>query len=238
MVTMAEPPLSLLLVDDDLELCALMTEIFKRENLSVKAVHNGAAGLAAAREGNFDLVILDVMLPMLDGFEVLRQLRQDSELPVIMLTARTASADRISGLDLGADDYVPKPFEPQELAARIRAILRRAGKQATSRGEVLDAPPVKLDTGQRKVWASSGEVELTTVEFDILEMLVRSAGRVVSRTALIEMLYGRQPTMFDRSIDVHICHLRKKLESPQILIRTIRGTGYQFCVGRPERVSV
>ena len=236
MVSMAEPPLSLLLVDDDLELCALMTEIFKRENLSVKAVHDGAAGLAAAREGNFDLVILDVMLPMLDGFEVLRQLRQDSELPVIMLTARTASADRVSGLDLGADDYVPKPFEPQELAARIRAILRRAGKQATGRGEVLEVPPVKIDTGQRKVWASSGEVELTTVEFDILEMLLRSAGRVVSRTELIEMLYGRQPTMFDRSIDVHICHLRKKLESPQILIRTIRGTGYQFCAGRPERV--
>ena len=215
----------------------MMTEIFKRENLSVRAVHDGAAGLAAAREGDFDLIILDVMLPLLDGFEVLRQLRQDSELPVIMLTARTASADRISGLDLGADDYVPKPFEPQELAARIRAILRRAGKHATSRGEVLEVPPVKIDTGQRKAWASSGEVELTTVEFDILELLLRSAGRVVSRAELIEMLYGRQPTMFDRSIDVHICHLRKKLESPQILIRTIRGTGYQFCAGRPEPVN-
>ena len=235
---MAESRLSLLLVDDDLELCALMTEIFERQNLSVKAVHDGVAGLAAARDGNFDLVILDVMLPVLDGFEVLRQLRVDSELPVIMLTARTACSDRISGLDLGADDYVPKPFEPQELAARIRAILRRARQQTTGRGDVLEVTPVKMDTGQRKVWASGNEIELTTVEFDILELLLRSAGRVVSRVELIDMLYGRQPTMFDRSIDVHICHLRKKLESAQILIRTIRGTGYQFCAGRPERVEV
>lgn len=235
---MLERPPSVLLVDDDLELCALMKEIFRRQDVILHAVHDGAAGLAAAREGKFDLVILDVMLPVLDGFEVLRQLRQDSELPVILLTARTASSDRILGLDLGADDYVPKPFEPQELAARIRAILRRARKQSIPKGEIIELPPVKLDTAQRKVWSAGVEVELTSLEFDLLEFLMRSAGRVVSRVEIIDKLHGRQPGLYDRSIDVHICHIRKKLNSPGLLIRAIRGTGYQFCAAVPERMRV
>jgi two-component system response regulator CpxR len=157
-----------------------------------------------------------------------------------MLTARTACSDRILGLDLGlgADDYVPKPFEPQELAARIRAILRRARKHSTGRGEIIELPPVKLDTAQRKVWSASVEIELTSLEFDMLEFLMRSAGRVVSRAEIIDKLHRRQPGLFDRSIDVHICHIRKKVDSPGLLIRAIRGTGYQLCAALAEHARI
>jgi DNA-binding response OmpR family regulator len=220
---------SVLLIDDDVELCGLMKEILGAQNLLLEAVHDGASGVTAVRNGNFDLVILDIMLPNIDGFEVLRLLRQESEIPVIMLTARTASSDRISGLELGADDYLPKPFEPRELYARIRGILRRAKQQVTSRGETIEMAPVKLDVSQRRVWNGDAEIALTTVEFDILHLLIQNAGRVVSRTDLIAKLYGREPSGFDRSVEVHICHLRQKLESPSPLIRTIRGAGYQFC---------
>ncbi|MEO8026730.1 MAG: response regulator transcription factor [Bryobacteraceae bacterium] len=224
---------SLLLIDDDTELCDLMTEILTAQKLSLTVANDGATGLAAARDGNFDLVILDVMLPRIDGFDVLRRLRESSEVPVIMLTARTASADRISGLELGADDYLPKPFDPRELYARICAILRRS-RPARPDGGILTVPPVKIDIEQRRVWNGSAEVDLTTVEFDILAVLLRSAGRIVQRAELVRKLYGRQLSGFDRSIDVHICHLRQKLDSEVPLIRTIRGSGYQFCTRRPE----
>jgi two-component system response regulator CpxR len=230
--------LSILLIDDDLELCALLSEILENEGFAVASAHDGPAGLAMAGEGTFDLAIVDVMMPMMDGFDVLRQLRADSELPVIMLTARTASTDRILGLDLGADDYVPKPFEPQELAARIRAILRRARWQEPGRPDIIEVPPVRLDTALRKVWTDGAEVELTSLEFDILAFLMRSAGRVITRAALIEKLHGRHLGFPDRSIDVHISHLRKKLNSAGLLIRAIRGAGYQFCAGRREGADV
>ena len=238
MKEMAEETLSILLVDDDVELCGLMRDILRPHRVELEAVHDGASGLTAARNGNYDLAILDVMLPTMDGFEILRQLRRDSELPVIMLTSRTASFDRIAGLELGADDYLPKPFEAGELSARIRAVLRRARKHAGTRGEIIEVFPVRIDTAQRRVWREKTEIELTSIEFEVLTLLMRSAGRVVTRAALIDKLYGREPSGYDTSIEVHICHLRKKLESGTQFIRTIRGSGYQFCVAPGKHVRV
>ena len=222
----------ILLVDDDAELCALMSEFLKREGFTVSFEHEGHRGLEKALQPGVELVVLDVMLPGLDGFEILRRLRQQSKVPVIMLTARGEDVDRIVGLELGADDYLPKPFNPRELAARIRAILRRY----EPRPAALEGPPatrlevngVALDPGSRQVFAGGKAIELTTFEFDILEMLMRAAGRVLSRDALMENFYNRKATPFDRSIDMHISHLRKKLDRGDELIKTIRGVGYQF----------
>jgi len=222
----------ILLVDDDAELCGLMSEFLKREGFAVTFEHEGHRGLEKALQPGVDLVVLDVMLPGLDGFEILRRLRQQSKVPVIMLTARGEDVDRIVGLELGADDYLPKPFNPRELAARIRAILRRyeprpTAAEGTPPGR-LEVNGVALDPGSRQVFAGGKPVELTTFEFDILEMLMRNAGRVLSRDALMENFYNRKATPFDRSIDMHISHLRKKLDRGEALIKTIRGVGYQF----------
>ena len=205
-----------------------MTEFLKREGFTVECELEGQKGLERAASGAVDLVVLDVMLPGMDGFEILRRLRQRSKVPVIMLTARGEDVDRIIGLELGADDYLPKPFNPRELAARIRAILRRYEPRPAVSGGRLEVNGVTLDTGTREVAAHGKAVELTTFEFDILEMLMRSAGRVLSRDALMENFYSRKATPFDRSIDMHISHLRKKLEHGDALIKTIRGVGYQF----------
>src|SRR4051812_32332132 len=170
------------------------------------------------------------MLPGIDGFEILRRLRDKSRVPVLMLTARGEDVDRIVGLELGADDYLAKPFNPRELAARIRAILRRYEPRAQPAGPGrIESNGIVLDPGTREVTANGKRIELTTFEFDILEMLIRSAGRVLSRDALMENFYNRKATPFDRSIDMHISHLRKKLENGDDLIKTIRGVGYQFC---------
>ena len=219
----------ILLIDDDAELCTLLSEFLKREGFSVDCQHQGSAGLAKALAGGADLVVLDVMLPGMDGFEILRRLREQSKVPVIMLTARGEDVDRIVGLELGADDYLPKPFNPRELAARIRAILRRYEKRPPAVSGRLEVNGVTLDPGSREVLAHGKHVELTTFEFDILEMLMHSAGRVLSRDALMENFYNRKATPYDRSIDMHISHLRKKLEQGTTLIKTIRGVGYQFC---------
>ncbi len=218
-----------LLVDDDAELCSLLSQFLQREGFTVECEHEGTGGLEHAGRPGVDLVVLDVMLPGLDGFEILRRLRQTSKVPVIMLTARGEDVDRIVGLELGADDYLPKPFNPRELAARIRAILRRYEPRPAAAGGRLEVNGVTLDPGTREAWAAGRRVELTTFEFDILEMLMRSAGRVLSRDALMENFYNRKATPFDRSIDMHISHLRKKLEHGETLIKTIRGVGYQFC---------
>lgn len=215
------------MIDDDAELCALLGEYLKREGFIVECRHDGRSGLERAVEGVFDLVVLDVMLPELDGFEVLRRLRAKSRLPVLMLTARGEDVDRIVGLELGADDYLPKPFNPRELTARIRAILRRAQSAASKQGKI-EVNGVVLDPGARSVEVDGRPVELTTFEFDILELLMRAAGRVLSRDALMEHLYNRKATPFDRSIDMHVSHLRKKLETTRPLIKTVRGVGYQF----------
>jgi DNA-binding response OmpR family regulator len=218
----------ILLIEDDTDLCALMRDYFARFEFQVEAIHDGRAGLARALDGAFDLIVLDVMLPALDGFEVLRQLRKRSATPVIMLTARTARPDRLTGLNAGADDYLPKPFDPEELLARMRAVLRRAGA-ANLAPQMVEAGDVRLNPQTREAWYASEPLDVTMLEFDILDVLVRSAGRVVSRDELTAALYQRKSTPYERSLDVHISHLRKKLERQnRSLIQTIRGVGYQF----------
>jgi two-component system, OmpR family, response regulator CpxR len=217
---------STLIIDDDSELCALLEEFLRREGMTVTCENDGTRGLERALAGNFDLIVLDLMLPGLDGFQVLKRLRVQSRAPVLMLTARGEEVDRIVGLELGADDYLPKPFNPRELLARIRAILRRV--QVRNRGRI-EVNGVVVDPGTREVTCDGRPVEITTLEFDILETLVRSAGNVVSRDALMESMYNRKATPFDRSIDMHVSHLRRKLETRRTLIKTVRGIGYQFC---------
>ncbi len=215
----------ILIVDDDAELCGLLHEYLGGQGYEVRVANSGTQGLEAALDPAVDLVVLDVMLPGLDGFEVLRRLRQQSQVPVIMLTARGEDVDRIVGLELGADDYLPKPFNPRELVARIRAILRR-GELRAGQGKVR-VQDVELDPGSRTVTRNGARVDVTTIEFDILQQLLRAAGRVLSRDQLMEALYDRPAGAFDRSIDMHISHLRRKLGDPD-LIKTVRGVGYVF----------
>ena len=222
--------MKVLIIDDDAELCALLKEFLEREGFEVFFAHDGAQGLERIAAGGLDLVVLDLMLPGMDGFDLLRELRVSSRMPVLMLTARGADEDRIVGLELGADDYLAKPFNPRELVARIRAILRRVVRP---RGRV-EVNGVVLDPGTREVFCDQRAVDITTLEFDILEMLLRSAGRVVSRDALMESMYNRKATPYDRSIDMHVSHLRRKLETTRRLIKTIRGVGYQFCLSSEE----
>jgi DNA-binding response OmpR family regulator len=223
----------LLVVDDDSELCALLGEFLSREGFEVDFENDGRKGLDRALKNEHDLVVLDVMLPSLDGFEILKRLRQHSRVPVLMLTARGEDVDRIVGLELGADDYLSKPFNPRELVARIRAILRRIESKPAV-GRPIEVNGVLLDPRTREVWCDGKPVQTTTLEFDILEILMRQAGRVVSRDMLMESLYNRKATPFDRSIDMHVSHLRKKLESGNERIKTIRGSGYQFSTGSDE----
>src|SRR5207244_4383971 len=172
--------------------------------------------------------------PGLDGFEILHQLRRRSPVPVIMLTARIAQADRIAGLEAGADDYLPKPFGPEELLARIRAVLQRA-RQMPASPEQVEINGVRLNPATREVWRGAARVDVTSAEFDVLDVLMRSAGRVVSRDQLAAVLYQREATPFERSVDVHVSHLRKKLEmKDRELIRTVRGVGYLFCAETEE----
>lgn len=217
----------LLIIDDDTELCSLLKEFLEREEYTVQCVNEGREGLEQAQQGSYDLIILDVMLPGLDGFEILKRLRTASRVPVLMLTARGEDVDRIVGLELGADDYLPKPFNPRELVARVKAILRRT-ETKSNRGRV-EVNGVSLDPGTRAVISDGKPVDVTTLEFDILEQLMRNAGNVVSRDGLMESLYNRKATPFDRSIDMHVSHLRRKLEGSRPVIKTIRGVGYQFC---------
>lgn len=219
----------ILLIDDDVELCSLLDELFRREGFSTEMAHDGEQGLACALSGRFDLIVLDAMLPRLDGFELLRRLRRSSLTPVIMLTARSEDVDRIVGLELGADDYLTKPFNPRELTARVRAILRRMEPRPAGESRRLEINGVTLDPGSRTVLKNGAKVEVTTLEFEILEILMRAAGRVLSRDELMENLYNRKATPFDRSIDMHVSHLRKKLETDRTLFKTVRGVGYQFC---------
>jgi two-component system response regulator CpxR len=225
-----------LLIDDDMELCELMREYFAARGMAVEAIHDGRIGLARALNGGHDVILLDVMLPGLEGFEVLRQVRRRSPVPIIMLTARTAREDRVAGLDAGADDYLPKPFEPEELVARIRAVLRRTGRAGFVPAESLEVNGVRLVPGTREVWCEGNRLEITTTEFDILDLMLRSAGRIVSRSEMAAAIYRRPVSAKDRSLDVHVSHLRKKLGPLGGLIRTIRGVGYLFCaeVGEPQ----
>lgn len=218
----------MLLIEDDVDLCALMTDFFEQHGFRLESAHDGPTGLARAIEGGFDIILLDVMIPVLDGFEVLRALRQRSATPVIMLTARTQREDRISGLDLGADDYLPKPFEPGELLARIRAVLRRSG-HTEQREDKLVRGSLTVDPALRRAYLDDEAVDLTSLEFDVLLLLARAAGRIVSRDEITAALYQREATPFERSLDVHISHLRKKLsQGGDTPIRTVRGVGYML----------
>jgi DNA-binding response OmpR family regulator len=226
-----------LLIDDDVELCELVSEYLVGEGFTVDVVHNGDGGLLRAREEKHDLVILDVMLPGLTGFEVLRKLRETSAVPVLMLTARGEDVDRIVGLEMGADDYLAKPFNPRELAARMRAILRRASSEPEM-GDRIGVDDVVVDLGTRCVRVGAEEVPLTGVEFSLLEVLVRSAGNVVSRDDLSRAALFRRANSFDRSLDVHISNLRRKLGPTAAggeRIKTVRGVGYQYVRMTEER---
>lgn len=219
---------SVLLIEDDIELAALMTDFFVQNGFRIEVIHDLRKGLFRSLESQADIIILDVMLPSMNGFEVFRQLRKMSATPVILLTARTRKEDRITGLDIGADDYLPKPFEPEELLGRIRAILRRVGKEGL-RPEIVESGGLTLNPVTREVQLAGKPIEITGVEFDILELLVRSAGRIVSRDDLAAVLYQRDATPYERSLDVHISHVRRKLEaSGRHLIRTVRSEGYVF----------
>jgi DNA-binding response OmpR family regulator len=217
----------LLIVDDDTELCALLTERLAEEGFVLHAVHDGREGLERAGSGGYSLVILDVMLPQMGGMEVLRELRTRSSVPVLMLTARGEDIDRIIGLEVGADDYLPKPFNPRELVARIKAILRRFDERRAG-PNTFTAGDITIDIALREAWAAGKLVQLTTVEFALLEALVRNAGRVLTRDDLTDVALGRKLGVFDRTIDVHISNLRKKLDTHSGVerIKTIRGSGY------------
>jgi two-component system response regulator CpxR len=219
----------ILVIEDDADLGLLMRDYFAQYQFEVETVHDGRAGLARALEGEHDLILLDVMLPVLNGFEVLRQLRKRRTTPVIILTARTEQPDRIAGLNAGADDYLPKPFGPEELLARIRAVLRRSGHVDAACAQAVEIGGLSLDPRAREVRAGGRLLEVTAIEFDILELLMRSAGRTVTRDELSAVLHQRRSTPYERSLDVHVSHLRKKLEGAGgCSIRTVRGAGYQF----------
>jgi DNA-binding response OmpR family regulator len=220
-----------LLVDDDRELCLMLCEYLAAEHFEVKSVHDGGDALAELQSNEFEILILDVMLPNVGGFDVLRKLGASYPTPILMLTARGDDVDRIVGLELGADDYLSKPFNPRELVARIRAILRRANHKGT-RGNLPDeltVGPITLNAGTRQVHMAARLVALTGAEFRVLELLMRSAGQVISRESMTELALGRKLTAYDRSIDTHISNLRRKLDleagrNPEI--KNVRGSGY------------
>lgn len=219
---------SVLLIDDDAELCSMMKEFFLQNGYQLDCAYNGRDGLARAVKNTYDLIVLDVMLPLLNGFTVLQQLRRRKQVPVIMLTARVHRQDRIAGLNAGADDYLPKPFDPDELLARIRAVLRRAGRLEFGDDSTKTFGDIRVNVQTREVWTGGRIIDLTALEFDILELLIRSAGRIVSRDEITASLMEREATPYDRALDVHISHLRLKLGRGNTMIRTVRGVGYVF----------
>ncbi|HJZ79329.1 MAG TPA: response regulator transcription factor [Pyrinomonadaceae bacterium] len=228
----------ILIVDDDVELCSLIAQFLKPEGFEIEAKHDGAQAVERALTGEHELIVLDVMLPGMNGFEVLRRVRAKSRLPVLMLTARGEDVDRIIGLEIGADDYLPKPFNPRELVARIRAILRRASpgtdqEPATPPRIKLVIGDVELDGGARLVRRDGKDVNLTTVEFDLLRTLMELAGRAVTREELTESVLGRGFSTLDRSIDTHVSNLRRKLglnHHGAERIKTVRSVGYLYAL--------
>jgi two-component system response regulator CpxR len=224
-----------LVIDDDEELCDLVSEYLTVEGFETTAVHDGETGLKEALSGEYDLAILDVMMPKLNGFDVLRNLRERSGLPVMMLTARGDDMERIVGLEIGADDYLPKPFNPRELVARLRAILRRAATDDTEHplAEKITVDDLELSSSSRSVKRGGEELPVTSVEFDLLSALLREAGRVVKKEDLSENVLERRLSPYDRSLDMHISNLRKKL-GPRTdgseRIKTVRSVGYIYTV--------
>jgi DNA-binding response OmpR family regulator len=223
----------LLVIDDDRKLCRLIADYLHPMGYVVETAHTGPEGLERAREGQYGAIILDVMLPGMDGFEVLKQLRRESDVPVLMLTARGEEADRIVGLEIGADDYLPKTFSTRELLARLRAVTRRAvrRKKEPETEPELQVGPLRIDPGTRTASMDKQALVLTPVEFELLYALARAKGRVKTREQLLEDIAERNYDVFDRSIDVHISALRKKLgDDPQNprFIKTVRAAGYML----------
>lgn len=220
-----------LLVDDDVALAGMLREYLQAEGFDATTAHDGEAGVEEALSGRYAIVVLDVMLPKLNGVEALRRIRAKSRVPVLMLTAKGDDVDRIVGLELGADDYVPKPCTPRELVARLRAILRRSEAGAAGPGGPVTTGPLSLWPERRHAEWEGRPIELTSTEFNLLEVLARSAGRVVTKAELSEQGLGRPLARFDRSIDVHVSSLRQKvgrLADGRSYIQTVRGLGYQL----------
>lgn len=227
---MGESP-RILVIDDDVELCELLTELLGQEGYPVESVNDGRVGLTRAESENWSLVVLDVMLPGMSGFEILTRLRASSRVPIIMLTARGEDVDRIVGLEMGADDYLPKPFNPRELVARVRAIHRRlaVAEPAPAPAGTLVVDDLELFAAARRVERGEEQVHLTTAEYDLLEVLMRNGGAVVSREDLARIVLGRRLAAFDRAIDMHVSNLRRKLgpaPSGGERIKTVRNAGY------------
>ncbi len=233
--------LNVLIIDDDKKLCRLVKDFLEPMGYDLSAAHTGTEGLKLALNGNYHVVILDVMMPEMDGFEVLKELRKKSDMPVLMLTARGDETDRIVGLEIGADDYLPKTFSTRELLARLRAVTRRYFKSEppqtiASDGETLIAGDLIISPSSRMVRLGAQILALTPIEFDLLLCLVKAAGRVLTRDQLLDAVAGRSYEVFDRSIDVHISSLRQKLgdnsRKPRF-IKTVRSVGYMFTT--PDR---
>ena len=230
-------PMAVLLVDDDRELCRMLAEYLNPEGFRLTTVHDGDEALYSLGRHHFDLIVLDVMLPRVSGLDVLRLLRQKNSTPVLMLTARGEDIDRVVGLELGADDYLPKPFNPRELVARMRAILRRSLllEPQAGRRDRIDAGPLSLLFSSRTASARGETVTLTGAEFRVLEVLMQQIGIVVSREQLTRQVLGRRLTPYDRSIDTHISNIRRKLAAvaDEISIVNVRRTGYVLTVAEP-----
>ncbi len=224
----------ILIIDDDEELCELVSEYLTGEGFLAEAVHDGESGLRRGLSGEYDLVTLDVMLPKKNGFDVLRELRRASSVPVLMLTARGEDTERIVGLETGADDYLAKPFNPRELAARLRAILRRVETQTEAtqtEDDKLKVGDVEIQVSARSVVKNGEDINLTSVEFDLLKELLKHAGKVVKKEVLSETVLERKLSPFDRSLDMHISNLRKKLgvrADRSERIKTVRSVGYIY----------
>jgi len=225
---------ALLIVDDDQELCALLLEYLVPEGFAVELLGNGTAALERLSQRPPDLVVLDVMLPELSGFEVLRRIRATSAVPVIMLTARGEEVDRVVGLEMGADDYLPKPFSPRELVARIKAVLRRSSADAgpVTSGSAVVWGPLKIDLRARCAVVNNHDLELTGAEMRILEQLMRADARAVTREELMTRALGRRLLPTDRSLDTHVSNLRRKLAryTDRVTLQSVRGTGYALAL--------
>ena len=219
-----------LLIDDDVHLGPPLTQYFQRFGLGLEQALTPSAGLARLRQGGFDAAILDVMLPEMDGFELCRAIRRESDLPVLMLTARGELTDRVVGLELGADDYLPKPFEPRELVARLQTILRRR-VGAPSPDAPLHFDGLTLEPATRSVRRLGEPVELTSTEFDLLHLLARSPGKVFSRDDILAALRGHEADLYTRAVDIVVSRLRRKLE-PLEAIKTLRNAGYTLALQR------
>ncbi len=217
----------ILVIDDEQSILNLISAYLKPEGYEIFTAMDGPAGLQAARVYKPDIVVLDIMLPGMDGITLLSHLRKESDVYVIMLSARTDEMDKVVGLSVGADDYVTKPFSPRELVARIKSVLRRRGGDSGSTGEVFSFKHVRLDAGSRRLWVDDQEVDLTAVEFDLLKGLVENRGRVLTREMLLEKIWGHAYYGDTRVVDVHVGHIRQKMGNEQ-WIATVRGVGYRF----------